>query len=194
MDWFYNFPDMSRSDLRDYKKSVDFAFTDFSRTYGEAIESFFEPLLMFLVWFEKFFINTPWPLIVLGIIFLAWVGSRSLIVVFGTFIREVALNYFVVRRTHEYGALDTSLIENTENCDVFCLINNDDIRVDVDRVPTSGDDAVLEATHFTWFWNNNSLVSRLKLAFPDLPAANTEILLIPVPSYVGSYKSGKPKA
>ena len=54
MDWFYNFPDMNRSDLRDFKKSVDFTFTDFSRTYGEAIENFFEPLLMFLVWFEKF--------------------------------------------------------------------------------------------------------------------------------------------
>jgi len=39
---------------RDFKKSVDFAFTDFSRTYGEAIENFFEPLLMFLVWFESF--------------------------------------------------------------------------------------------------------------------------------------------
>ena len=94
MNWFYNFPDMSRSDLRDFKKSVDFAFTDFSRTYGEAIESFFEPLLMFLVWFEKFFINTPWPLIVLGIIFLAWVGSRSLIVVLGTFISFMLIGYF----------------------------------------------------------------------------------------------------
>ena len=94
MDWFYNFPDMSRSDLRDFKKSVDFAFTDFSRTYGEAIESFFEPLLMFLVWFEKFFINTPWPLIVLGIIFLAWVGSKSLIVVLGTFISFMLIGYF----------------------------------------------------------------------------------------------------
>ena len=94
MDWFYNFPDMSRSDLRGFKKSVDFAFTDFSRTYGEAIESFFEPLLMFLVWFEKFFINTPWPLIVLGIIFLAWVGSRSLIVVLGTFISFMLIGYF----------------------------------------------------------------------------------------------------
>ena len=94
MDWFYNFPDMSRSDLRDFKKSVDFAFTDFSRTYGEAIENFFEPLLMFLVWFEKFFINTPWPLIVLGIIFLAWVGSRSLIVVLGTFISFMLIGYF----------------------------------------------------------------------------------------------------
>ena len=94
MDWFYNFPDMSRSDLRDFKKSVDFAFTDFSRTYGEAIESFFEPLLMFLVWFEKFFINTPWPLIILGILLLAWVGSRSLIVVLGTFISFMLIGYF----------------------------------------------------------------------------------------------------
>ena len=38
MHWFFNFPDMSRSDLREFKKSVDFAFTDFSRTYGENIE------------------------------------------------------------------------------------------------------------------------------------------------------------
>ena len=47
MDWFFNFPDMSRSDLREFKKTVDFAFTDFSRTYGQGIEEFFEPLLMF---------------------------------------------------------------------------------------------------------------------------------------------------
>ena len=67
MDWFFNFPDMSRSDLREFKKTVDFAFTDFSRTYGQGIEEFFEPLLMFLVWFEKLFINTPWPVIPLGI-------------------------------------------------------------------------------------------------------------------------------
>ncbi len=94
MDWIYNFPDMSRSDLRDFKKSVDFAFTNFSRTYGEAIESFFEPLLMFLVWFEKFFINTPWPLIVFGILLLAWVGSRSVVVVLGTFISFMLIGYF----------------------------------------------------------------------------------------------------
>ncbi len=85
MDWFYNFPDMSRSDLREFKKTVDFAFTDFSRSYGAEIEAFFEPLLMFLVGFEKFFINTPWPLIVLGILILAWIGSRSILIVIGTF-------------------------------------------------------------------------------------------------------------
>ena len=94
MSWFYNFPDMSRSDLREFKKSVDFAFTDFSRTYGEAIENFFEPLLMFLVWFEKFFITTPWPIITIGILILAWIGSRSILVVLGTFFSFMLIGYF----------------------------------------------------------------------------------------------------
>ena len=32
---------------------------------------------------------------------------------------------------------------------------------------TEGDDAVVEATHFTWFWNNEALTNKLKTAFPD---------------------------
>ena len=94
MDWFFNFPDMSRSDLREFKKTIDFAFTDFSRSYGAEIEAFFDPLLMFLVWFEKFFINTPWPLIVFGILILAWIGSRSIPVVIGTFLSFMLIGYF----------------------------------------------------------------------------------------------------
>jgi glycine betaine/proline transport system permease protein len=94
MDWFFKFPDMSRSDLREFKKSVDFAFTDFSRTYGENIENFFEPLLMFLVSFEKFFINTPWPFIVLGMLIFAWIGSRSILIVIGTFLSFMLIGYF----------------------------------------------------------------------------------------------------
>ena len=94
MDWFFNFPDMSRSDLREFKKTIDFAFTDFSRSYGAEIEAFFDPLLMFLVWFEKFFINTPWPLIIFGILILAWIGSRSIPVVIGTFLSFILIGYF----------------------------------------------------------------------------------------------------
>ena len=94
MDWFFKFPDMSRSDLREFKKSVDFAFTDFSRTYGENIENFFEPLLMFLVSFEKFFINTPWPFIILGMLIFAWIGSRSILIVVGTFLSFILIGYF----------------------------------------------------------------------------------------------------
>lgn len=88
------------------------------------------------------------------------------VIVFGAFIREVALNYFVVRRTHEYGVLDEKLIETTEDSDCFVLINNDDLRIDVDRVPTSGDDAIVDATHYTWFWRNEALAERMKKLLP----------------------------
>ena len=94
MDWFFNFPSMERNDLRECKKSVDFTFTDFTRSYGADIESFFEPLLMFLVWFEKFFINTPWPLIILMILVFAWFGSRSISVLVGTLISFLTIGYF----------------------------------------------------------------------------------------------------
>ena len=49
---------------------------------------------MFLVGFEKFFINTPWPLIVLGILILAWIGSRSIVIVIGTFLSFMLIGYF----------------------------------------------------------------------------------------------------
>lgn len=89
------------------------------------------------------------------------------VIMFGVFIREVSLNYFVVRRTHEYGMLDEALIETTESADYFCLINNDDIRPHIRRVPTEGDDGVLEATHYTWFWNTDYMDGYLKELFPD---------------------------
>lgn len=94
MDWFFNFPSMERNDLREFKKSVDFTFTDFTMSYGADIEGFFEPLLMFLVWFEKFFINTPWPLIILMILVFAWFGSRSISVLVGTLISFLTIGYF----------------------------------------------------------------------------------------------------
>ena len=94
MDWFFEFPEMERSGLRDFKKSIDFAFRDFSRSYGEGIENFFEPLLMFLVWFEKLFINTPWPIIIVVILLLAWFGSRSISILIGTLVSFLLIGYF----------------------------------------------------------------------------------------------------
>ena len=94
MDWLLEFPEMGRSDLRDFKKSIDFAFRDFSRSYGEDIENFFEPLLMFLVWFEKLFINTPWPIIIFVILLLAWFGSRSIPILIGTLSSFLLIGYF----------------------------------------------------------------------------------------------------
>ena len=85
---------MDRQELRDFKKYVDISFKDFSRTYGDGIETFFDPLLYFLVWFEKLLINAPWPLIIFVIAIMAWVGSRSWIVVSGTVCSFILIGVF----------------------------------------------------------------------------------------------------
>jgi glycine betaine/proline transport system permease protein len=51
MEFLLNFPSLGRETLRDLKKEVDSSFKDFSRSYGEGIENFFDPLLQFLVFF-----------------------------------------------------------------------------------------------------------------------------------------------
>ena len=94
MDFFTEFPTMEREDLRDFKKFIDLAFKTFARAYGEALESFFHPLLVFLVWLEKLLINTPWPIIIMAIALLAWIGSRSLLLVIGTIISFLVIGYF----------------------------------------------------------------------------------------------------
>ena len=84
---------MEQQALRDLKKGFDFAFKNFARTYGDALESFFEPLLFFLVWLEKLLINTPWPIILIVIGFLAWVGSRSWPLVIGSIAAFLLIGY-----------------------------------------------------------------------------------------------------
>ena len=94
MSWYEKIPTMDRQELRDFKKYIDISFKDFSRAYGEAIEGFFDPLLHFLVWLEKLLINAPWPLIILVLAVLAWIGARSLTVVAGTIISFFVIGYF----------------------------------------------------------------------------------------------------
>lgn len=94
MEFLDEFPSMGNDELRDLKKAIDFGFRDFSRTYGEALETFFEPLLFFLVWFEKLLLNSPWPLVILVIAALAWLGSRSWTIVGGTVISFLVIGYF----------------------------------------------------------------------------------------------------
>ena len=94
MEFFTEFPEMGRQDLRDFKKAVDASFKSFSRNYGDALESFFEPLLWFLVWLERLLTNTPWPIIIAILSVLAWLGSRSLKLVAGTVVAFVVIGYF----------------------------------------------------------------------------------------------------
>ena len=84
---------MDPQSIRDLKKAIDAGFRGFSREFGEAIENFFEPLLRFLVWFEKLLITSPWPLIILILATLAWYGSRSMKVVVGCILSFIAIGY-----------------------------------------------------------------------------------------------------
>jgi glycine betaine/proline transport system permease protein len=77
MSFLTEIPTMGRSDLRDFKKGIDDSFREFTFTYGEAIENFFEPLLQFMIWFEKLLLAAPWPIILIVIAALSWLGSRS---------------------------------------------------------------------------------------------------------------------
>jgi glycine betaine/proline transport system permease protein len=94
MDFLDEFPTMNRQELRDLKKAIDLGFRDFSRAYGDALESFFEPLLYFLVWLEKLLLNAPWPIIIIVLATLAWLGTRSWLVVFSTAAAFCMIGYF----------------------------------------------------------------------------------------------------
>ncbi len=93
MENWTEFPEMSRTDLRDFKRGFDDAFKGFTREYGESIENFFNPLLQFLVWFEKLLISTPWPVMIIIISVLVWAGSRSWVLVVGTVFSLLFIGY-----------------------------------------------------------------------------------------------------
>ena len=94
MEFFTKFPVMERVPLMELKKGIDLSFRLFSRKYGDAIESFFDPLLFFLVWLEKLLLTTPWPIIIIVIGILAWFGSRSWKLVVGSSIAFILIGYF----------------------------------------------------------------------------------------------------
>ena len=84
MEWLTEFPELGRRDLRDFRKGIDQGFKEFTRAYGENIESFFEPLLHFLIWLEKLLLATPWPILIAAVCLIAWIASRSIKIVIGS--------------------------------------------------------------------------------------------------------------
>tara|TARA_B000000532_G_scaffold194616_1_gene160621 strand:+ start:110 stop:1006 length:897 start_codon:yes stop_codon:yes gene_type:complete len=91
---FLTFPEMSKESLRMFRKSVDGAYRNFSREYGDTIEAVFDPVLYFLVWFEKLLQNSPWPLIILAILILVYLGSRSIYLTIGSLFALLLIGYF----------------------------------------------------------------------------------------------------
>lgn len=93
MEFFTEFPSLGRSDLSALRRGIDGSFREFTRSWGEAIEAFFNPLLKFLVWFEKLLQATPWPIIILILCALAWAGSRSWKITIGSGVAFLMIGY-----------------------------------------------------------------------------------------------------
>jgi glycine betaine/proline transport system permease protein len=91
MSFLGEFPAMGRRDLAALRQSIDESFRTFSRAYGEGIEAFFYPLLKFMVWFEKLLIGAPWPLIILVVALLTWLGARSWKITLGAVVSFLAI-------------------------------------------------------------------------------------------------------
>ena len=94
MDFLTKFPVMDRKSLMELRKGIDQTFREFSRAYGDGIEAFFDPLLFFLIRLEKLLLATPWPIILLILGGLAWLGSRSWKLVVGSILAFMAIGYF----------------------------------------------------------------------------------------------------
>lgn len=93
MEWLIDFPSLGRGDLRSFRKIIDEGFRSFTQEYGESLESFFDPLLSFLIWSEKVLLAAPWPVVILVIAGLAYFGSRSWKIVSGVVLSMMAIGY-----------------------------------------------------------------------------------------------------
>ena len=94
MTWLSTFPQMDDTALTSLKKTIDLGFREFTRSYGNAIETFFNPLQAFLIWAEKLMLGTPWPIVVLVIGIVAWLASRKLSVAAGSVVTLLLIGYF----------------------------------------------------------------------------------------------------
>ncbi len=93
MSFFSDIPQLSRSELIEIRKTLDNAYREFSRNYGDDIESFFDPLLSFLVWFEKLLIAAPWWLVIGVLMMITHGAARSIKLTFGVGISLFLIGY-----------------------------------------------------------------------------------------------------
>ncbi|WP_255434948.1 proline/glycine betaine ABC transporter permease [Paracoccus sp. MC1862] len=85
---------MNEETLRNLKRVIDDAFREFTRSYGSAIEGFFDPLRRMLIFSERLMLGMPWPLVLLIVGGLAWLGSRSVRLTAASVLTLAAIGYF----------------------------------------------------------------------------------------------------
>ncbi|CAH0530337.1 ABC transporter permease [Vibrio hippocampi] len=92
--WLTSFPEMDRSSLRMIRKTLDGAYKEFSREYGDFIEGLFDPLLSFLIWFEKLLLSTPWWIVLIVCTGLVYAASRSVKLAAACVVSLLLIGYF----------------------------------------------------------------------------------------------------
>ncbi|HEY7803681.1 MAG TPA: proline/glycine betaine ABC transporter permease [Orrella sp.] len=83
MIWSSDFPQIADSTLRAMSKGIDSGYLAFSRAYGASIEAFFEPLLYFLIWFERLLLGSPWWLVIAVIAAVGYAASHRITISIG---------------------------------------------------------------------------------------------------------------
>jgi glycine betaine/proline transport system permease protein len=93
MDGLNKFPHMQDETLLQLKRSIDDGFRGFTAAYGDAIDQAFHPLQQFLMGAERFMTQTPWPVIMLLVVGIAWFASRNWKVVLGCVVTLSIIGY-----------------------------------------------------------------------------------------------------
>jgi len=94
MMWSNTFPQIAESTLRTLSRAIDKGYLTFSREYGAAIEAFFEPLLYFLIGFERVLLGSPWWVIIGTIGLISYAASRSWKLVLGVVLALCLIGVF----------------------------------------------------------------------------------------------------
>jgi glycine betaine/proline transport system permease protein len=87
------FPQLSADTLRTISRSIDRGYLSFSREFGASIEAFFDPLLHFLVWFERLLLDSPWWIILGAVSGVAYLASRRWKLALGVLVSLAVIGY-----------------------------------------------------------------------------------------------------
>jgi glycine betaine/proline transport system permease protein len=90
-DAFCSFPAISDQYIRDARKVIDEGFKGTVREYGSIIDTVVQPLQWFLNYLEKMFTGSPWIVVLLVMMGVVYLTSRSVRITAGTAVGMVLI-------------------------------------------------------------------------------------------------------
>ncbi len=90
-DALCSFPAIGDQYIRETRKVVDDGFKGIVREYGYVIDAVTQPLQWFLNYFERLFTNSPWIVVLVVLLAIVYLGSRSIKITIGTAVAMCAI-------------------------------------------------------------------------------------------------------